>query len=162
LTNLHTVASGRNNQHKLFVANVCGVNHALHGLAMVRTKFRSEVPLQVPPKLAHLPGCARQISYSPKLGCSADCSLPKIGSVTLLSRPAHRLTFNQTSAALEVTLPAGAPIKGMPYAMLIEGLQELGDAQSVHSTRGEAPIDRKVSCRYLAYTVRTAVPPQVK
>lgn len=59
---------------------------------------------------------------------SLSTSRARVGSVTLLSRSAQRLTFSQTPVSLDIDLPTEPPIPGMPYMMRIEGVQRLGDA----------------------------------
>ena len=57
---------------------------------------------------------------------SLSTSAAKVERVTLLGPSPMPLTFKQTSEALVVTMPAGAPMAGMPYALRIEGSEGLG------------------------------------
>jgi alpha-L-fucosidase len=57
---------------------------------------------------------------------SLSTSSAKVEHVTLLGPQPNPLTFKQTSEALAVTLPATAPIVGMPYTLRIGGTQGLG------------------------------------
>ena len=54
--------------------------------------------------------------------------LAKVERVTLLGPTPQPVKFQQTAEALVVTLPAAAPIAGMPYTLRIEGSQGSGVA----------------------------------
>jgi alpha-L-fucosidase len=56
---------------------------------------------------------------------SLSTNSAKVERVTLLGPSPQPVTFKQTSDALVVTLPAAAPIAGMPYMLRIEGSRTL-------------------------------------